>query len=212
MKTSKMQAPTDPAVPVMIRDVSALSMSVIQEYSNYFDAKELLKVVESDVWTITAEAFQSVVASKQVTALHGAILAVAAVEYGNTSSGKGKTVRVAVDVCRLAIRQGVALFDAEGKVRGRSKIQSECKGVAAKKGAKGKPSAGTNDGEQHVSEGETFTVGHVRQALEFLSVPDNAKAFAPEILKAAEAAGMRIATAAEQVILTQHYLQAKKAA
>jgi hypothetical protein len=211
MKTSKMQSPQPSSVVVALLDVSVLSAGVIAEYSDYFDAKELFRIVEGDAWKFTAVTFQNVIASKQVNALHSAILKDATVAFGNTSSGKGKTVRVAVDVCRLAIRQGVALFDEEGKVRGRSKVQSECKGIAAKKAVKGTP-AGTNDGEQKASEGETFTVGHVRQALQFLADPVNAKPFAPEILKAATAAGMRIATAAEQIILTAHYLQVKKAA
>lgn len=198
--------------PVSFVNVSVLSASIVAAFADYFVTKEIFKAEDRNVWEVTATGFQSVVASKQVKALHSSVVADAVKEFGNASSGKGKTVRVAADVCSLAIRSGVALFGEDGKVRGRSKIQTECKAIAAKRANKGKPETGTNDGEALPSQGETITVATIHAVLALLAVPETAKSFAPELLKAAEAADMRIATPAEVAVLTAHYLKSQKAA
>lgn len=211
MKTSKIQAPKAPKAPSAIINVMQAAGVIVTAYATFADARDAANASAKTAWGTSAEQFRAA-GKKQCEALRTTTIAEALRTWGDSASGKTKTLTTAVNIAARAVKLSVPMFGDDGKVLSREKVRTA---VSIAEKAQG---AGNGEAPAAVeSDGKAGTVNvlsaeNVENVLHYLSVPDQAAPFGPSILKAAEAAGFRVMTAAEQTALSAYYLQVQKAA
>lgn len=210
MAKTKATKPTLPA-PTAIVNVMARAGLIVVAFATFADARDVSNEANKGAWLTAATQFRDA-GKKQGEALRKTSIAEALKAWGDSRQGRVKTLTTAVNIAARAVKLGVPLFDGD-KVVSREKVRTAvaiAERVEAGAAAGEAPAAVAGD----VKGGEVniLTPDNVRNVLHYLETPEQAAPFAPDILKAAEAAGLRIMTSAEQTALTAYYLQSQKAA
>lgn len=195
-----------------IINVQQAAVLIVTAYATFIDARDVANTAGNTAWQTAAQQMREA-GKKQCEALRATSIEQAIKKWGDSRSGKAKTLTTAVNIAARAVKLGVPMFADDGKVLSREKVRLA---VSIAEKAQGGEGAGTapeptgTDAKPGVV--NVLTPESIHGVLHYLSVAEQAAPFAVDILRVAEAAGYRVMTPAEQAILTAHYLQAQKAA
>lgn len=202
----------------VIINVMAAAGLIVAAYGSFADARDLANESNKGAWSTAARQMTDA-GRKQGETLRTTTIAQALKTWGDSSAGKVKTLTTAVNIAARAVKLGIAMFEGD-KVLSREKVRTLVKVAERIEAGAGAGEASTFVQPDTADKGTVavnlLSADSIKAVLHYLSVAEQAAPFGPDILKAAEAAGMRVMTPEEQTALTAHYAQSldftKKAA